>query len=124
MSKFAEINSAYGSYFGLNPPARYSVKLALTISVTVQANLPRDAHILTHMIAGRKGKYQKNVMHVQGISCWAYVSDFLTSRPANIGPYGQAVEASQIISLIVVWGEHLCSWTDWIDTMVNETTRS
>ena len=65
---FGKINSAYSSFFKINPPPR----------VTVQVNLPGQHRVQIDSLANRT---PKETLHVQSISYWA---------AANIGPYAQA----------------------------------
>ncbi|KAI8920776.1 hypothetical protein DFJ77DRAFT_447308 [Powellomyces hirtus] len=75
MQLFARLNSIYKSYFGINPPPR----------VTVEVALPGTAQVQIDCLAYRG---QKETMHVQSISYWA---------PANIGPYSQTAMISDQI---------------------------
>ncbi|XP_048734768.2 uncharacterized protein LOC125650470 [Ostrea edulis] len=72
MSMFAEVNSVYKNYFGINPPARICVEAALPPNVAIQIDCYCN-QALDH----------RQTMHVQGLSHWA---------PANIGPYSQCVQ--------------------------------
>ena len=68
MEKFARINQAYVSYFGINPPVRVCVE---------------NSEKLLRLTAIGNDKNEVGTMHVQSISHWA---------PANIGPYSQATK--------------------------------
>ncbi|KAL4237770.1 diphthine--ammonia ligase [Mactra antiquata] len=72
MADFAEINSVYKTYFGINPAAR----------VCVEANLPQNVLLMLDCYANNNDSI-RDTMHVQGLSHWA---------PANIGPYSQCVK--------------------------------
>ena len=73
MNDFLDINQAYISYFGINPPIR----------VCVEAPLEENVKIAMAAIGFKEAESDEGVptMHVQSISHWA---------PANIGPYSQA----------------------------------
>ncbi|KAK7060526.1 hypothetical protein VNI00_001292 [Paramarasmius palmivorus] len=81
MDFFPRVNAVYSSVFGTSPPAR----------ACVAVDLPKDVRVRLDCVAfsedtqnsGRKEERQ--ALHVQSQSYWA---------PANIGPYSQAITAS------------------------------
>ncbi|KND01955.1 TIGR00289 family protein [Spizellomyces punctatus DAOM BR117] len=80
MSAFGRLNAAYNRYFGLNPPPR----------VTVEVALPGDSQVQIDCLAYQYADpaHRKETLHVQSVSYWA---------PANIGPYSQAAMVSDHI---------------------------
>jgi len=76
MASYAEMNSQYVTYFGLNPPVR----------VCVAPERLAERCRLCLVSVGRTDCQDKRVLHVQSISHWA---------PANIGPYSQGVRSGQ-----------------------------
>ncbi|TPX63981.1 hypothetical protein SpCBS45565_g06227 [Spizellomyces sp. 'palustris'] len=80
MSAFGRLNAAYNKYFGINPPPR----------VTVEVALPEDSQVQIDCLAYQYADpaHGKETLHVQSVSYWA---------PANIGPYSQAAMVSDHI---------------------------
>lgn len=66
MADFSRVNSVYGKYFGLNPPARVCVQVDLQKSWGAAAG-----RMQVDVVAARNGKQMKRSMHVQGVSYWA-----------------------------------------------------
>ena len=79
MEKFARINQAYVSYFGINPPVRVCVE---------------NSEKLLRLTAIGNDKNEVGTMHVQSISHWA---------PANIGPYSQATKVCTKNDTFFLW---------------------
>ncbi|KAH6915328.1 meiotically up-regulated 71 protein [Coprinopsis sp. MPI-PUGE-AT-0042] len=79
MDLFGKVNEMYAKFFGTSPPAR----------ACVAARLPPDIRVRLEATAyAEKAPSARQALHVQGLSYWA---------PANIGPYSQAVLASNQI---------------------------
>ena len=72
MENYAEMNSQYVTYFGLNPPVR----------VCVAPERLGEGRRLVLVCRGQSQCQDRRVLHVQSVSHWA---------PANIGPYSQGV---------------------------------
>ena len=72
MENYAEMNSQYVTYFGLNPPVR----------VCVAPEVLCEGCRLVLVCVGQEELQDRRVLHVQSVSHWA---------PANIGPYSQGV---------------------------------
>ena len=72
MENYAEMNSQYVTYFGLNPPVR----------VCVAPETLGEGRRLCLVGRGQTQCRDRRVLHVQSVSHWA---------PANIGPYSQGV---------------------------------
>lgn len=80
MSKFSDMNSVYGSFFGSSPPSRTCVSVVL----------PTGINIMVDCIAYDESTSSPRIsLHVQSLSYWA---------PANIGPYSQAIIVSTYVN--------------------------
>lgn len=78
MDLFKEMNTVYGSFFGVGPPARTCVSI----------KLPMGSRIMLDCIAFEQTPKSPRIpLHVQSLSYWS---------PANIGPYSQAIIVSTI----------------------------
>lgn len=79
MDLFVRVNQAYGSYFGISPPAR----------ACVGVDLPQGVRVRLECIAyAEQSSSDRQALHVQGLSYWA---------PANIGPYSQAITVREFV---------------------------
>ena len=78
MENYAEMNSQYITYFGLNPPVR----------VCVAPERLGEGRRLILVCRGQTDCQDRRVLHVQSVSHWA---------PANIGPYSQGVRTGSTL---------------------------
>ncbi|KAF8812566.1 hypothetical protein BYT27DRAFT_7160154 [Phlegmacium glaucopus] len=77
MDLFGRVNAVYSTFFGSSPPAR----------ACVGVDLPENVGVRLDCIAIKgQNSSDRQSLHVQGLSYWA---------PANIGPYSQAITASE-----------------------------
>ena len=74
MQNYAEMNSQYVTYFGVNPPVR----------VCVAPERLEGCRLCLECV-GREDTEDRRVLHVQSLSHWA---------PANIGPYSQGLRTA------------------------------
>jgi diphthine-ammonia ligase len=63
MSDFSKMNGIYGSYFGINPPARVTVEVDLEGSTRLSIDCLAAKDVPEYL--------SRSVMHVQGVSYWA-----------------------------------------------------
>ncbi|GFR57486.1 diphthine--ammonia ligase-like [Elysia marginata] len=81
MSKYADINSVYSSFYEINPPVRVCVEANLPRNVALQLDCQGCIKTGAEAEGGQRSHDDEKVLHVQAMSHWA---------PANIGPYSQA----------------------------------
>ncbi|KAK4003088.1 hypothetical protein OUZ56_004871 [Daphnia magna] len=77
MADYPRINTVYGQYFDLNPPARVCVEVPIACYAIIEATATLSIDL-------------KRSLHVQSISHWA---------PANIGPYSQCVATGDLLAM-------------------------
>ncbi|KAI9562364.1 putative diphthine--ammonia ligase [Daphnia sinensis] len=77
MADYPRINTVYGQYFDLNPPARVCVEVPIACYAVIEATVTLSVDL-------------KRSLHVQSISHWA---------PANIGPYSQCVATGDLLAM-------------------------
>ncbi|KDR83614.1 hypothetical protein GALMADRAFT_235897 [Galerina marginata CBS 339.88] len=77
MDLFLRVNAVYSTFLGTSPPARACVGVDLPPGIRVR---------MEAMAFSEKTPFDRQALHVQGLSYWA---------PANIGPYSQAIAVGE-----------------------------